>query len=310
MLSLSPEPTQTLAGRTYYSDSILGAWRKPTGVYLPPGTDTDKGFIDVLLYLHGWYVPTIESLFNTDRAKVRKQVLASGKNVALVAPWLGLGGTGTTYKTSDLTGNWGELYINDVLNALVPPALPKPDLFRTVGLIPRLRVRNLIVACHSGGGAGMRRLVGALGRYKQNLVECWGFDCLYGGEDATFWYDWANSDNGRPLYVSFADSTAEQSVKLFLMKEGLADRNGARANPKGPQISSIEVELAVSNARPMEDVMDLKSLPARDSQFVQHALNNLNKNAGWPPTKAGRGELHYAAARDFLLDLLKTTRYL
>ena len=199
MLSLSPEPTQTLAGRTYYSDSTLGAWRKPTGVYLPPGTDTDKGFVDVLLYLHGHLVPSIDQLFNLDGVAVRKQVLASGKKIALVAPWLGLGGTGTTYKTSDLTGTWGELYIDDVLNALVPPALPKPALYgigAQTGFIPRLRLRNLVIACHSGGGAGMRNLVGALGRYQKNLAACWGFDCLYGinAKDAVFWYNWAQEE--------------------------------------------------------------------------------------------------------------------
>ena len=39
LLSMSPEPTQTLAGRTYYSSDTLGPWRKQTGVYLPPGGD-------------------------------------------------------------------------------------------------------------------------------------------------------------------------------------------------------------------------------------------------------------------------------
>ena len=129
MLSLSPEPTQTLPGRTYYSDSTLGPWRKPTGVYLPPGTDTDTGFVDMLIYLHGHLVPSIDQLFNLDGVAVRRQVLASGKNVVLAAPWLGLGGSGTTYKTSDITGAWGDTLINNVLNALVPPAIPKPDLY-------------------------------------------------------------------------------------------------------------------------------------------------------------------------------------
>ena len=94
MLSLSPEPAQTLAGRTYYSDSTLGAWPKPTGVYLPPGTDTDTGFVDMLIYLHGHLVPSIDQLFNRDGVAVRQQVLASGKKVVLAAPWLGLGGSG------------------------------------------------------------------------------------------------------------------------------------------------------------------------------------------------------------------------
>src|SRR3954451_9476581 len=102
MLSLSPEPTQTLAGRTYYSDSLLGAWPKPTGVYLPPETYTDSGYVDMLIYLHGHLVTSIDQLFNSDGVAVRMQVLASGKKIVLAAPWLGLGGSGTTYNVKDL----------------------------------------------------------------------------------------------------------------------------------------------------------------------------------------------------------------
>jgi hypothetical protein len=182
MLSLTLDQMPNLAGRTYYSDNNLGPWRKPTGIYLPPGVDLDRGYVDIVLYLHGYFVKSIQQLFASDPAWICKAVLASNKNVALVAPYLGKGEQGGgTYSVRDLTGNWGELYINDVLNALVPPAIPKPDLFNTqIGFIPRLRLRNLIIACHSGGGAGMRNLVDALGRYKANLAECWGFDCLYG----------------------------------------------------------------------------------------------------------------------------------
>src|SRR3954462_15157244 len=158
MLSLSPEPTQTMAGRTYYSDSTLGPWRKDTGIYLPPGVDLGIGYVDMLIYLHGYFVTSAKQLFNSDPSWIREEVLNSGKNVVLVAPYLGKGEEGGgTYSVSDLKGNWGELYINDVLDALVPPKLPKPDLMNPqIGLIPQLRLRNLIIACHSGGGQGMR----------------------------------------------------------------------------------------------------------------------------------------------------------
>jgi len=83
------EDPQSIAGTTYYSDPGSGAWRKPTGIYLPPGTDTDKGFVDILLYLHGHLVTSVKQLFESDGVAVRKQVLASGKNVVLVAPFPG-----------------------------------------------------------------------------------------------------------------------------------------------------------------------------------------------------------------------------
>jgi hypothetical protein len=325
LLSLKPEPKQTLAGRTYYSDSksALGPWRKPTGVYLPPGTDTGVGFIDMLLYLHGHEVASIEQLFNGDGVAIRHQVLASGKNVVLVAPWLGLGGSGTTYVTSDITNNFGELYIDEVLNALVPPALSRPDLYTGGRFIPRLQLRHLVIACHSAGGAGMRNLVEALGRYKPNLKACWGFDCLYGvnAKDADFWHDWSKSRYGRPLYISYGSSTLHESVKLYLLKEGLITKDGARSNVEVPVVDSIEVEIGIPTGKYVDDVMGLEKLllsttpkpgqrQSESSHFLNQAIENVRRNAGWPPTPAGKWEMHYEIARAGLLKQLKDAPFL
>ena len=141
ILSLSPDPKQTLAGRTYYSGLEIGA-----RAIAPPDRRLSPA-------RHGHRVWASSTCFCTCTAtkyrasnsssmamvsEVRQQVLASGKNVVLVAPWLGLGGSGNTYKTSDLTGNFGEFYIDDVLNALVPPALSRPDLYTGGRLHPAL----------------------------------------------------------------------------------------------------------------------------------------------------------------------------
>jgi hypothetical protein len=49
-------------------------------------------------------------------------------------------------------------------------------------------IKNLILACHSGGGVAMRAFVGGLGNNnKAALKGCWCFDCLYTGDDADFW---------------------------------------------------------------------------------------------------------------------------
>jgi hypothetical protein len=325
LLSLSPEPSQTLAGQTYYSsDKPLGPWRKQTGVYLPPGTDTDKGFVDMLIYLHGHLVPSIDQLFNLDGVEVRKQVLASGKKIALVAPWLGRG-PGPNYKTSDITGNWGELYIDEVLNALVAPALPNPTLYgpgASTGFIQRLQLRTLVIACHSGGGTGMRNLVGTLGRYQKNLAACWGFDCLYGinDKDAVFWYNWARK-NGRPLYISYGSSTVHESVKLYLMKEGIVTSLGARSNPEGPIADSVDVEIGIQTGKYIDDVMGLDKLllattpkpgqpQSQSSDFLDRVLENVRRNAGWPATDAASWAMHYRIARDGLLNQLKAATYL
>jgi hypothetical protein len=67
---------------------------------------------------------------------------------------------------------WGEHYLNEVLAALAR--------FQNPSSPPALDIKNLAIACHSGGGAGMRNLLGTLGKYQPKLKECWGFDCLYG----------------------------------------------------------------------------------------------------------------------------------
>jgi hypothetical protein len=322
------EEQQTLAGTTYYSDpdSTFGKWRKPTGIYLPPGTETNNGFVDILLYLHGHLVSSAQQLFEADGVAVRKQVLASGRNIVLVAPWLGRGpGQAYIHGVASLTGNWGELYIDDVLNALVPPKLAKRDLYTAAAFVPAVRLRHLILACHSGGGHAMRNLVGALGRYQLNLRACWGFDCLYGIEirpdDANFWYEWSRTRYCRPLYISYGSSTLYESVKLYLMKEGIVNGAGARWITDGPTVDSIEVEIGIETGKYVDDVMELdKALlsttpkpgqpQSQTSEFLDRVAGNVRRNAGWPKTNDASWEMHYRIARDGLLKQLKAVTYL
>jgi hypothetical protein len=321
------EEQQTLAGTTYYSDpdNKFGTWRKPTGIYIPPGTDTSRGFVDILLYLHGHLVSSPQQLFDGDGVAVRKQVLASGKNIVLVAPFLGRG-PGQAYidGVDSITGSWGELYINDVLNALVPPRLPRPDLYNTA-LIPGVRLRHLILACHSGGGSAMRNLVDALGRYRSNLRACWGFDCLYGvkirPDDANFWYEWSKGRYGRPLYISYGSSTLYESVKLYLMKEGIVTSTGARWTTDGPVVDSIDVEIGIETGKYVDDVMELDKIllattpkpgqpQSQSSEFLDRVAGNVRRNAGWPTTNDASWAMHYRIARDGLLKQLKVVTYL
>jgi hypothetical protein len=168
----------------------------------------------------------------------------------------------------------------------------------------------------------MRNLVGSLGRYKRNLAACWGFDCLYGAgakrdgkpyDDASFWYDWTAGSNGCPLYVSYGVSTVPQSVKLYLMGQGLITGQGGRRDPEGPEVAQLDVELGIPDARPIDDLMGLDQLlqattPGsghRDTvgnEFAKRAADNLSKNAKWPKDLM---EMHYRIARDGLLERLK-----
>ncbi len=169
---------------------------------------------------------------------------------------------------------------------------------------------------------GMRRLVGALGRYKGNLAECWGFDCLYGinakPDDASFWYDWATGSDGRPVHISYGSSTVVQSVKLDLMARGLANREGGRRDPIGPQVARLKVTLGVPSARTPDDLMGLDALrkapapkpgtpQAKGPTFAEQAASNLRKNTVCP---ADLMDMHYRIARDGLLERLKGASFL
>jgi hypothetical protein len=331
-LYLKSDPKhQNLPGMTFFSDSLLGEWSKQTAVYVAPGVDFDSGVVNVVLWLHGFFVHGTESLFFKDRSKLREQVLASGKSVVLVAPWLGHGQQGASAAfyagVADLKGSFGESYINQVLHALRPnPAkyarsnLTLDGLVKSTDMRPLLRLGKLVIACHSGGGAGMRNLVGALGRYAKNLTECWGFDCLYGQggaiDDASFWYNWAIGGNGRPLHIYYGSSTTPQSVKLDLMGQGLATPQGTLRDPEGPNVQRVNVTLGIPAGRPIYDLMGVEGLldmpapkrprGAKDS-FVAVAANNLLRNARWP---ADTGEMHYAIARDGLRERLKASSFL
>jgi hypothetical protein len=236
--------------------------------------------------------------------------------------------------SAELTGGWGEGYLTQVLNALAvlrDPKTLKPwarenlsrnGLYWLSDPTPDLHLGRLVVACHSAGGRAMRNLVGSLGRYKGNLAECWGFDCLYGQlaapDDATFWYNWANGSGGRPLYISYGPSTVPQSVKLYLMAEGIATERGARRQPEGPVVERLNVTLGLRTSRYIDDLMELDNLllastpaprrPARfGNQFVELAANNLRKNASWV---ADEMEFHYRVARRGLLERLNAAPFL
>jgi hypothetical protein len=339
--SLKGEDHPTLPGMTLFSDERFGRWLKPTGIYIPPSVDIDKGPVNVVLWLHGWYVDSIESLFYRDRSQPREQVLASKKNVILVAPWLGSRSgekdPSSSYRPKDLNqGSFGEIYLKQVLAALAALRDPDadPDPAPSVGdpwtpqwsgigpgpaAGPQIKLRDLIIGCHSGGGEGMRYLVGNLGRYRFHLKECWGFDCLYGvdavPDTASFWYDWVSGD-GRPLSVFYGKSTVFHSVKLDLMGRGLATREGGRRDPPGAAVSKLQVTLGIDSARGADDLMGLDALtkaapPKRGSKdsndFVKQAADNLTKAAPWPGDLM---EMHYGIARNFFLARLKAAGYL
>lgn len=304
----------------------LAPGMKPTAVYLPPKHASAATKFDVVIWLHGFYVKDHEFLFHVDPARLREQVRDSGKDIVLIAPFLGyeyaLGdGFAGNYNVKDLAApNWGERYLEEILGALAK------FLGGSSTSIPQLQIGKLILACHSGGGNAMRHLVGTLGRYQPKLTACWGFDCLYGiqakPDDATFWYQWLSGQNGCTLEIVYGPSTLPQSVKLDLIGRGMATIDGNKVQPQRPALKSLSVSVGhydqfpafgqmvrVNDLDPafvdrfmIPQVADQPRLNHKPSpqhgEFLQHAISNVRDAFPFPK------DIHYMIARGGFLSRL------
>ena len=246
-------------GRTFFTTSV-GGDMLPAAVYMPPNHNTSANMLNVLLFLHGFYVTSTAALTDSDNCRLCEQVIASGKDIVLVAPWLGhkhgSGKENGVLQTDRLANaKYGERFLRAILDALPAPstatlvasaAIGGVDAISGAGPIvkipppPKLEIKNLVVACHSAGGVAMRNIVGTLGGFEAKLRECVGLDCLYNDGDAKFWHD--RADKGAPpTYVFFGPSTIPESVKLYLMAQGRADADGNQREPPGRALGNLVV---------------------------------------------------------------------
>jgi hypothetical protein len=121
-------------------------------------------------------------IFTSDPSLLRRRFSNGGADAILIAPFLGRRekrGDGEFSLGSLGDGGGGKRYLDRVL----------ADLKEPLGLSKTPNLNKLVVACHSGGGALMRQLMGTLGDYESKLIACWGFDCLYSDGDAAWWYN-------------------------------------------------------------------------------------------------------------------------
>lgn len=361
---LAETPNKTLLGRTFLTVSTDGEML-PAAVYMPPNHNKDSRTLNVVLYLHGWYVGSKEALINTDKSRICDQVMNSGKDVVLVAPWLG-NVSGPDNANALQTGRFGQAgyghrFLRAILDALAPASLAAfvagratpvvaatntirgADAISGAGpIVPApFGIKNLIIACHSGGGVAMRNVVQTLGPFESNLRECIGLDCLYDGgnlekkreEDAKFWFDRAKKPGAPPAYFVFGPSTRRQSIKLYLMAKGRIDALGNPRNPAGPALANLTVwpghishvmygGVVTNVTSSIDGVMDDsitktptapptgKAAPGKSAvtkNFVEQAIDNFDGNYIFPSFLLG-GEMgiHYFIARDFLRERLKS----
>jgi hypothetical protein len=322
-------------GLTLFSATDTGCMT-PTGVYLPRNPSGPSNALNVVLWLHGYYVSDIQALFHSDGTRLRQQVLGSNKDVVLIAPFLGYRHCKKADCTADENGQVFEgpfgvgglgtgdglgQYLDLVLGALARRLKPSAP--------PTLDIKNLVIACHSAGGSAMRLVVDHLGRHQQKLRECWGFDCLNGmgdkkkgiDDDATFWADWMSGPNARPLDIFYGPSTIYQSVKLDLIGQGKATREGNKADPPGPRVRDLHVTIAHPPwwPRAAQNISDYiasvvdagmagrgaggrSGKKAADGEYISPAVEYVNKRYTFP--RDVTPNIHYWIATTYFLSQL------
>lgn len=181
-----------------------------TGIFVPKGYSVGHE-INLILYLHGHTSTypgdgvSIDGYWDASKFPFfafRERLNDSGKNVILVAPTLG-----PLSQAGPLLTRWPDAYLDQVMMALMAHG---PYKKRTAGPISG----NIILACHSGGGSPMRKIALSNNRYTANIQECWGFDCLNGGNSETKeWIAWAKSHPTKNLYIYYCDHVDKDPKK-------------------------------------------------------------------------------------------------
>jgi hypothetical protein len=210
----------SVAKLTAYVSIDLGpqAQAAPTsGVFIPEGYNVGDE-ADMIPWLMGHhdnseYPPALtidDYWFKYSHFRFREFVNASQKNVILAAPSLGSGS-----QAGSLSGRGGlASYIDQVLAAL--------QAYGPFKSLPALG--QLVIACHSGGGARMREIATTAQQYSPNIRELWGFDCLYGGNDDSAWTDWAKGNAYKRLRVRYGSGgTSDMSLSLKRTASKLAN---------------------------------------------------------------------------------------
>ncbi|HEX4227454.1 MAG TPA: hypothetical protein VHZ07_02210 [Bryobacteraceae bacterium] len=212
----------SVAKLTCYVSIDLGSQAQAsptTGIFIPDGYNAGDE-VDMILWLMGHhdnsaYPPSLsidDYWFKYTHFRFREFVNSGQKNVILAAPSLGPGSqSGSLINRGGLAA-----YIDQVLAAL--------QAYGPFTSLPTLG--QLVIACHSGGGAPMREIATTTQQYSPNLRELWGFDCLYGGSDDSVWTNWAKGNAYKRLRVRYGSGgTANMSLSLKRMASKLANVN-------------------------------------------------------------------------------------
>jgi hypothetical protein len=253
---LAAEPLPT--GLTLYTKIPLGgesSAQPMTGIFIPSGYRVNSQ-VDLIIYLHGHHRDDVIKKGKTEKKPApgytpvtlsinqhwnaafypyfafREGVNASGKNVILVAPTLG-----PRSQSGRLIQHGGfDAYMDQVM-AFLSSYGPHKKLNQAP------TVRNIILACHSGGGASMQKIANATNsKYGSQIGEYWGFDCTYGG-DADAWRKWAKAHPSGKVYIYYRRTCSRQDPTKPKRQWGgssCPSSPSGCANPKTPIAGRIE----------------------------------------------------------------------
>jgi|SRR5579872_1616955 hypothetical protein len=213
----------TVKSETYFVTIDLGGRPAPnpmTGIFVPENYKFSAE-VDVILWLMGHHNnPTYPASLTIKEYwtqyssfHFREFVNIGNKNVILAAPTLG-----PTSQSGNLTNSSGlSNYLDQVFAAL--------GAYSSFQSIPTLR--NLVIACHSGGGSPMLKIAQTTQTYSGNIKQLWGFDCVYGPVESS-WVQWAQQNSGKMLLIRYGESTPDRSktLKRLAAKQSNIDVDG------------------------------------------------------------------------------------
>lgn len=213
---------------TYYVTIDLGGRNAPqpiTGIFVPENYKVSSE-VDLILWLMGHHDnPTCPASLTIKEYWIkypnfhfREFVNSGNKNVILAAPTLG-----PSSESGNLTNSGGlSTYLDQVLAAL--------GAYGTFQSLPTLR--NLVIACHSGGGSPMLHIAQTTQHYSGNIKQLWGFDCVYGPVERK-WLQWAQQNSTKMLFIRYGESTPDRSKTLMTLaaNQSNIDVDGDKKTP-------------------------------------------------------------------------------
>jgi hypothetical protein len=238
--------------KSFTLDTGDGYFIKPTVAYVKGTPAAHADAVTVIVWFHGFFVDERGTIFKDQQVKLLKNLKACPiDELIFIAPFMGdvhsvfvLDANNEKIPLRDKAGNIkpgqfekkivgspdyrdaeaglgkaADGYLAKVLEGLASFLDSKGQALTGSDGKPRtaFAIKNLILACHSGGGVAMRAFVGGLGTNNTAALKgCWCFDCLYGGDDADFWFK--RGPDAAPFYAYYNDTAT--NAKSLLKKMG------------------------------------------------------------------------------------------